>query len=98
MQEVVDRFNRSQDKIFVECYSASAVERKTLVATAGGDPPDIAGLWTQHVAAYADAGALMPLDEFIRADGMTNEQWLARYYPAFAKICEHAGHVYAGTS
>ena len=98
MQEVVDRFNRSQDKIFVEYYATSAVERKTLVATAGGDPPDIAGMWTQNVAAYADAGALTPLDDFIHADGMTNEQWLGRYYPAFAKICEHAGHVYAGTS
>ena len=98
MQEVVDRFNRSQERIHVEYYSTSAVERKTLIATAGGDPPDIAGLWTQNIATYADANALTPLDEFIRADGFSVEQWLARYYPAFAKICTHAGRVYAGTS
>ncbi|HEX2854494.1 MAG TPA: ABC transporter substrate-binding protein [Opitutaceae bacterium] len=98
MQEVVDRFNRSQDRIFVEYFATSEVVRKTLVATAGGDPPDIAGLWTQNIAAYADAGALTPLDDFIRADGFTPEQWLERYYPAFARICTHAGKVYAGTS
>lgn len=98
MQEVVDRFNRSQDRIVVEYFATSDVVRKTLVATAGGDPPDIAGLWTQNIAAYADAEALTPLDGFIQADGFTPEQWLARYYPAYAKICTHAGRIYAGTS
>ena len=29
---------------------------------------------------------------------MTNEQWLDRYYPIYAKICTHGGHVYAGIS
>ncbi len=66
------------------------------VATAGGDPPDIAGLWTQNVTAYADAEALTPFDDFIRRDGFTPDAWLSRYYPVYAHICTHAGHVYAG--
>ncbi len=98
MRQVVDRFNRSQPHVFVEYHSISEVERKTLIATAGGDPPDVAGLWTQNIATYADASALTPLDDFIRADGSTPEQWLARYYPAYAKLCTHAGKIYAGIS
>jgi ABC-type glycerol-3-phosphate transport system substrate-binding protein len=96
MQATVDAFNRSQDKIVVDYYPTSQVDRKVLVATAGGDPPDVAGLWVQNIASFADAGALAPLDEFIRADGMTTEQWLARYYPTFAHICTYRGQVFAG--
>ncbi len=98
-QAVIDRFNASQNHIVVDYYEATGqIDRKTLVATAGGDPPDIAGLHEQNVATFADAEALQPLDGFIRAEGMTNEQWLSRYYPVYARICTHAGHVYAGIS
>jgi multiple sugar transport system substrate-binding protein len=55
-------------------------------------------LYAQNVAAYADAEALEPLDEHIRGDGLTQEAWLARYYPIFARLCQHSGHVYAGIS
>lgn len=97
-QAVIDRFNRSQDRIVVDYYSVSHPDRRTLVATAGGDPPDIAGLHEQNIATFADAEALQPLDEFIRRDGMTNAGWLSRYYPVYARICSHGGHVYAGIS
>ncbi|ATC63842.1 hypothetical protein CMV30_07720 [Nibricoccus aquaticus] len=98
MQATVDAFNRSQDKVVVEYFPTSQVDRKVLVAAAGGDPPDVAGLWVQNIASFADAGALMPLDEFIREDGMTSDAWLARYYPPFAHICAYRGQVFAGIS
>ena len=98
MRAVVDAFNRSQDRIVVDALSVSQIDRKTLIATAGGDPPDVAGLWVQNVASYADAAALTPLDEFIQRDGFTPAQWLARYYPVFADMCQYDGHVYAGIS
>ena len=40
MQEVVDEFNHSQDRITIDFLSVGQVEEKTLLATAGGDPPD----------------------------------------------------------
>lgn len=89
-------FNRSQDRIIVEYFTQSPIDRKTLVAVAGGDPPDVAGLWIHNIASFADAEALMPLDEFIARDGMTNEQWLSRYYPVYARAVQHSGRVYAG--
>jgi maltose-binding protein MalE len=98
MQATIDAFNRTHPNIVVEYYPTSQIDRKTLVATAGGDPPDVAGLWVQNIATFADAEALLPLDPFIRRDGLTNEQWLARYYPIFARICQYRGHVYAGIS
>jgi multiple sugar transport system substrate-binding protein len=99
MQTVIERFNHSQDRIVVDYYDATGqIDRKTLVVTAGGDPPDIAGLHEQNIATFADAEALEPLDDFIHAEGMTNAQWLDRYYPVYARICTHGGHIYAGIS
>jgi multiple sugar transport system substrate-binding protein len=98
MQSVIDKFNASHPGIIVDYYATSVSDRKTIVATAGGDPPDIAGVNAQNIAPFADAEALQPLDDFIRAEGMTNEQWLARYYPVYARICSHGGHIFAGIS
>src|SRR4051812_7736169 len=64
MQAVVDQFNQSQNRIVVDFLSMSAVDRKTIVATAGGDPPDVAGLWLNNVYSLADRDALTPLEDF----------------------------------
>jgi len=91
MQQVVDQFNRSQEKIVVEYLAMSSVDRKTMVATAGGDPPDVAGLWLNNVYSYADRDALTPLDDFIQRDGQTSEQWLGRYVSVYADMCSYRG-------
>lgn len=98
VRAVIDAFERSQDRIVIDYLPVGLIDRKTIVATAGGDPPDVAGLWAPQVAAFADAGALESLDPFIERDGLTPQQWLARYEPAYASICEHNGHVFAGIS
>ena len=38
---------------------------KVLLATAGGNPPDIAGLWDGDVVPFAEQGALTPLDDYL---------------------------------
>ncbi len=98
MRQVVERFNASQDQIVVEYFATSSINRKTLIATAGGDPPDVAGVWAQTISQFADAAALTPLDDFIEREGWTVEQWLGRFEPVFARISTHAGRVYAGVS
>ncbi len=95
IRAVIDAFNRSQDRITVECLTVSPIDRKTLVSTAGGDPPDISGLWAYNIASFADAGALTPLDDFMRRDGATPDQWQARYYPVYRQMTRHNNHVYA---
>ena len=98
MQRTVDQFNRSQDRIVVEYLSTSQVNRKTLIATAGGDPPDVAGVWANDVYSFADREALLPLDDLIRADGQTPDEWLGRYYAVYADMTLYRGRVWAAIS
>ena len=105
MRRTVEQFNRSQNKVVVEFLSLSSVDRKALIATAGGDPPDVVGLWAYNVYSFADRDALQPLDDFIRAEptpsggqASTPEQWLARYEPVYADMCTYRGRVWAGLS
>ena len=98
MQAAIKAFEQSQDRIVVDYLPTSQIDCKVIVATAGGDPPDVAGVWAYNIPAFSDAEALEPLDGFIQRDGQTKEQWLARYYPIFAHLCQHGGHVYGGIS
>src|SRR5271170_1617866 len=70
MQQVVDEFNHSQDRIVVDFLSVGQVEQKTIMATAGGDPPDISGIYLIDICAFADRNALTPLSPLMRADGL----------------------------
>ncbi len=83
MQVVVDDFNASQNKIFVKMLIVSEMEQKLLLATAGGNPPDVAGLWGQSLNTYAAKGALTPLDALAREAGIQ----AADYIPVFWNRC-----------
>jgi len=91
MQRAVNAFNDSQDKIFVKYLSISSVADKTLLATAGGNPPDVAGLWHDQVVQYADIGALTDMTDMAKAAGITE----ANYIPAFWKTINYKGRLYA---
>jgi len=96
MRVIVDDFNSTvgQDKhIFVRYVSTSNVNQKTLVATAAGVPPDIAGLWDTNMVQFASLDALMPLDDFA---AHANPPITAKTYkPVFWKACHYDGHLYA---
>jgi multiple sugar transport system substrate-binding protein len=91
MQALVDDFNASQEKIFVEMTAVSALDQKTLIATAGGNPPDIAGLWDVNIVPYAEKNALTPLDGLIAKAGIKEKD----YIPVFWKLCVYGGHSWA---
>ncbi|MBI4551120.1 MAG: ABC transporter substrate-binding protein [Candidatus Latescibacteria bacterium] len=76
MRRVVDAFNASQNRIVVDLLSVSDIKRKTLIAIAGGDPPDVAGLETIDIPAYASKRALTPLDDHLRAAGLTRDRYI----------------------
>jgi multiple sugar transport system substrate-binding protein len=80
MQAVVDDFNRSQSRIFVVHTSVSSVNQKMLMATAGGNPPDLAGVSANDVVDYADREALMPLDELARGSIVDARRFLPVYW------------------
>jgi ABC-type glycerol-3-phosphate transport system substrate-binding protein len=91
MRAVVDAFNRSQNRVFVKLLTISGIEDKTLLAIAGGNPPDVAGLYGANVAQYADDKAILPLDDYCRRYGISASQ----YIPAYWKIGFYHNHVYA---
>jgi ABC-type glycerol-3-phosphate transport system substrate-binding protein len=93
MQRIVDRFNETvgaEHGIWVDYSALGDVDKRMLIATAGGDPPDVAGLYDRFVPPYADQGALMPLDEFVRESGID----LGAFKPIWLNICRYEGTLY----
>jgi ABC-type glycerol-3-phosphate transport system substrate-binding protein len=91
MQDVVDAFNASQDRIWVEKVTTSRLDRKLLASIAGGTPPDVAGLWSYHIPAYASKNAILPLTERMRKAGLTEDY----YKPVYWDLCQWQGVHYA---
>jgi multiple sugar transport system substrate-binding protein len=91
MRRVVAVFNASQGRIVVDYVPVGVIDRKLLAATAGGDPPDVAGLWAHNVTAFAEQGALTPLDEFMERDGISRDYWI----PVYRRICTHKDIMWA---
>ncbi|MFN0131047.1 MAG: extracellular solute-binding protein [Phycisphaerales bacterium] len=93
IQRVVDGFNGSQDRVWVERVPISDIVSKAMVAIGGGDPPDVVGLYSYNVPLFAEAGALVALD------GMPGGGELAgRYAPAVARLLSHEGRQWAGVN
>jgi multiple sugar transport system substrate-binding protein len=94
MRVIVDDFNNSvgaEKGIFVRYVSSSTINQKTLVATAAGVPPDIAGLFEVNLVQFAAMGALEPLEDMARERGIT-----ASYYkPVYWNGCNYDGHLWA---
>jgi ABC-type glycerol-3-phosphate transport system substrate-binding protein len=90
MGRVVDSFNAKEREhaktdpgyrpIEVEMVVVSSIEQKLLIACAGKNPPDVAGIYSYMTAGYADKGALTDLTERARASGIERSQYVPRYY------------------
>ena len=94
IRQIADDFNRTVGKekgIYVNCLSTSGVVQKTLISTAAGVPPDVAGLWDTIVAQFAALDALEPLDELAAAHGITPDT----YKKVFWDECSYDGKLYA---
>lgn len=81
MQQIVDAFNASQDRLYVRYFSMSSIDQKAMVAIAGGRPPDIVGLWNFNIPAYAESGAIIPLDELADHWNIRQEAYVDALWP-----------------
>ncbi len=91
MREVIADFNASQDRIRVDFSSVSQIDRRLMLAIAGGVPPDVAGLWSHQVPIYAENNALTPLDSLAAERGVRRQN----YIDVFWQLCSHRGHLFA---
>jgi len=94
LQKLVDRFNQSQDRLWVRLLSISDITSKAMVAIGGGDPPDLIGLFSYSVPVYAEARAILPLDSFAHLGPID----LDRYAPGIADLLTHEGRQWAGVN
>lgn len=92
VQRVVDAFNASQTRLWVYRLPVSDQNSKAMVAVGGGDPPDVAGLFSYSVPQYAQAGAAISFDDL--GIGIGPEY----YAPAVARCLSHEGLLYAGAN
>ena len=91
-QDTVDAFNRKYgDRIRVRMVHVSQIERKLLVAIAGGNPPDVAGAYASNVCPYADRNALECLDKRLADATITRDD----YIPVYWDMCRHRGKMWA---
>lgn len=91
MQEIVNDFNASQSEVRVNYLSVSALDTKLMLAIAGGNPPDVSGLYSYLAPIYAENNALMPLDGFLGATDLGEDD----YIPSVWQTCQHHGHTWA---
>ena len=80
MRKVVNAFNASQSKVFVKYLSISSVDQKTMLATAGNNPPDVAGIWLEQIAQFSDAGALTDLTDLAKDSGLGADHYIKGYW------------------
>lgn len=94
VERLVDRFNATvgaERGIWVDYNAVSNVDQRMLIATAGGDPPDVAGLFDYIIPQYADQDALLPLDEMVREFGVATDA----FNPVWLEICRFDGQLFA---
>ena len=80
MRKIVTAFNESQDKVFVQYLSISGVDQKTMLATAGNNPPDVAGIWQDQICQFSDAGALTDMTDMARDNGLGADHYIKGYW------------------
>jgi len=90
-QAVVDAYNASQEEVFIHKTTISDVQNKLMLATAGGNPPDIAGTWSWVVIPYAEKNALTPLDGYMRDLGVLRDDFV----PVYWDMCSHRDFLWA---
>jgi len=91
MREIVDDFNSSQSRIFVEYSSVSQIDRRLTLAIAGGVPPDVAGIWAYNIPVYSENNALTPLTSMAEKAGIREDDYL----PIIWKLCSHRNQLWA---
>ena len=92
VQEAIDAFNRSQNRIWVRYVSTVEDDTKLFRAISAGVPPDLCMLWSQaYVGTLAATGALQPLDQRLKESSIDVKDFI----PSGPAMCQYEGKQYA---
>ena len=94
IKAAVDHFNRTNKKaIYVDLTLQGDITQKIRTATSGGNPPDLAGLYSVDVPVFAAQNALLPLDErMAKAKPRIGRE---TYVPVYYDLCVYRGKTWA---
>jgi len=95
IDQFVKEFNESQKDIEVTAVYAGNYDQtmqKAQTAFMSGNPPEMAILRTTSVLNLIDMGAIVPLNDFIKAAG--GETYLGDFYPAFINSVRRNGKIW----
>ncbi len=83
------------DIVLNPVFAGNSVETmtKTVSALQGGTPPDFAILPNPELYSFLDMDAVIPLDEFIAADG--GQEYIDDFIPAFLENSYYDGQIYS---
>ncbi|MFD0619760.1 ABC transporter substrate-binding protein [Paenibacillus sp. GCM10027629] len=90
LEKIIAKWNAANPDIKVKGLSQSDYQ-KQLTAITGGNPPDIASNFGQDVVPWGERGAMMPLDDYIKKDGVD----LSDYITAALSTSQGNGKTYA---
>ncbi|EQD63367.1 extracellular solute-binding protein family 1, partial [mine drainage metagenome] len=90
MEHIVNEFNTSQHHIFINMVEVSNVNIKTLISTAGGDPPDLVTIWSGIMGQFIAYNALTNLNTLVRHHVVTPHTFV----PFAWKLCAPYGTLY----
>jgi multiple sugar transport system substrate-binding protein len=96
LQKVVDRYNQSQGKVWVRRIPVADIVPKTMVAIAGRDPPDLAGLYSFNIPQLAESRAAMSFDEFSSSAAPMVTPDI--YAPAVSRLLTYQGRQWAAVT
>ncbi len=97
IQRLVSEFNARHPDIHVTpSYTGSYDDTnlKTHAAIAAGHAPAVVLMSANFIREYVITGDAVQLDPLIAADGMTDAQYMDRFWPALRINAMEAGHVY----
>lgn len=94
MQHIVDWFNESQSRIWVNKVTIADIAAKAMVAIGGNDPPDVIGLFNYNIPQYAEAAAVIPIASFKGSEVLGE----SLYTPALWKLLSHEGKQWGAVS
>lgn len=95
LDRVVDRFNRTQGRIWVRRIPVADIVPKAMVAIAGGDPPDLCGLYSFNIPQLAESRAALAFEE-IAPTGQEIDP--AIYAPSVARLLTYRGRQWAAVT
>ena len=90
MRHIVNAFNLSQHRIYINMVEVSDVNIKTLISTAGGDPPDVVTLWSGSMGQFIAYHALTSLNVLLKDHVVTAQTFV----PYAWKLCAPYGTIY----